>query len=86
MEPPNSGTHPFVLCKEVVVVFPEVILYRVCILEYIWYVLCWEVCSLSQCPFIGGFTVAASYQLFHALKGGARGQTAANLAGHAMAS
>ena len=39
------GTHPFVLCS-----LSEVILYRVCILEYIWCVLCWEVYPLPECP------------------------------------
>ncbi len=28
----------------------EVILYRVCILEYFWFVLCSEVYPLSECP------------------------------------
>ena len=45
VEPPNSGHHPFVLCREVVL-----FLYRVCIREYKWCVLCWEVCPLSECP------------------------------------
>ena len=34
----------------------EAILYRVCILEYIWCVLCWEVCPLSECPLLGGLS------------------------------
>ena len=49
MEPPNVDmlwTQHFVLCREVVLV----ILYRVCIQWYIWFVLYLEVCPLSDCP------------------------------------
>ena len=40
------GTQHFVCCREVVL-FQR---YRVCIQRYIWFVLCLEVCPLSECP------------------------------------
>ena len=53
MEPPTVdtiGTHPLVLCREVVLFQRLFCTDRVCILEYKWCVLCWEVCPLSECP------------------------------------
>ena len=53
VKPPNSGHHwDSEICPlKRGCPLSEVILYRVCILEYIGCVLCWEVCPLSECPF-----------------------------------
>ena len=50
VEPLNKdtcGTGHFVLCREIVPLSEE-IFYRVCIREYFWLVLYWEVCPLSD--------------------------------------
>ena len=53
VKPPNSGHHwDSEICPlKRGCPLSEVILYRVCVLEYIGCVLCWEVCPLSECPF-----------------------------------
>ena len=44
------GTSRFVLCRSRDCPLLEVIFYGVCMQEYFWLVLCWEVCPLSECP------------------------------------
>ncbi len=52
VEPPNNGHIPDPASCPLLRGCPlsEVIFYRVCILEYFWFVLCSEVCPLSECP------------------------------------
>ena len=70
VEPLNKdtfGTSRFVLCREVVL-FSEVINYRVCIHEHFRLVLCWEVCRSSfGVSFIGGFTGSPATVLYHSM-------------------
>ena len=49
VEKDTFRTSHFVLSREVVL-FSEVVFYTVCIQEYFWLVLCWEICPLSECP------------------------------------
>ena len=44
------GTSRFVLCRSRGCPLLDVIFYGVCMQEYFWLVLCWEVCPLSECP------------------------------------
>ena len=56
------GTSSFVLCIERLSSFRGYN-YRVCIQEYFWLVLCWDVCQSSfGVSFIGGYTVTLPSQ------------------------